>query len=84
MTVSITDRVFDAGEATQPATAKPVVGSRPLIDFAKGAGGFPLAEDALPAQEVAIRGRNEPMIVRTVTDARTLSALVGEAHSAAA
>ena len=43
-----------------------------------------LAEDALPAQEVAIRGRNEPMIVRTVTDARTLSALVGEAHSAAA
>ena len=43
-----------------------------------------LAEDALPAQEVAIRGRNEPMIVRTVTDARTLSALVGETHSAAA
>ena len=43
-----------------------------------------LAEDALPAQEVAIRGRNEPMIVRTVTDARTLSALIGEAHSAAA
>jgi adenylate cyclase len=43
-----------------------------------------LAEDALPAQEVAIRGRNEPMIVRTVTDARTLSALVVETHSAAA
>jgi adenylate cyclase len=43
-----------------------------------------LSEDALPAQEVAIRGRNEPMIVRTVTDARTLSALIGEAHSAAA
>ena len=43
-----------------------------------------VAEDALPAQEVAIRGRNEPMIVRTVTDARTLSALIGEAHSAAA
>jgi adenylate cyclase len=43
-----------------------------------------LPEDALPAQEVAIRGRNEPMIVRTVTDARTLSALVVETHSAAA
>src|SRR6186713_2481152 len=43
-----------------------------------------VAEDALPAQEVAIRGRNEPMIVRTVTDARTLSALIGEAHNAAA
>ena len=34
-----------------------------------------VAADALPQQEVAIRGRNEPMIVRTVTDARTLSAL---------
>jgi adenylate cyclase len=43
-----------------------------------------VAEDALPAQEVAIRGRNEPMIVRTVTDARTLSALVnGEQTDAA-
>ena len=43
-----------------------------------------LSEDALPAQEVAIRGRNEPMIVRTVNDARTLSALVNGEHSAAA
>ena len=43
-----------------------------------------LAEDALPAQEVAIRGRNEPMIVRTVTDARTLSALVNGEQSVAA
>ena len=43
-----------------------------------------LAEDALPAQEVAIRGRNEPMIVRTVADARTLSALVDGEQSAAA
>ena len=43
-----------------------------------------LAEDALPAQEVEIRGRNEPMIVRTVTDARTLSALVNEEQSVAA
>ena len=43
-----------------------------------------LAEDALPAQEVAIRGRNEPMIVRTVTDARTLSALVNAEQSVAA
>jgi adenylate cyclase len=43
-----------------------------------------LAEDALPAQEVTIRGRNEPMIVRTVADARTLSALVNGEQSAAA
>jgi adenylate cyclase len=43
-----------------------------------------LAEDALPAQEVEIRGRNEPMIVRTVTDARTLSALVNGEQSVAA
>jgi adenylate cyclase len=43
-----------------------------------------LAADALPQQEVAIRGRNEPMIVRTVTDARTLSALVNEETSVAA
>ena len=35
-----------------------------------------LAADALPQQEVAIRGRNEPMIVRSVTEAKTLSALV--------
>ncbi|MCW5703164.1 MAG: adenylate/guanylate cyclase domain-containing protein [Bradyrhizobium sp.] len=37
-----------------------------------------LAADALPQQEVTIRGRNEPMIVRSVTDARTLSALVAD------
>ena len=43
-----------------------------------------LDEGILPQQEVAIRGRNEPMIVRTVTDARTLSALVNEEQSAAA
>jgi adenylate cyclase len=43
-----------------------------------------LDADALPQQEVAIRGRNEPMIVRTVTDARILSALVKEEQSAAA
>ena len=35
-----------------------------------------IAADALPQQEVAIRGRNAPMVVRTVTDARTMSALV--------
>ncbi len=43
-----------------------------------------LAADALPQQEVAIRGRNEPMIVRTVADARTLSALVNDEQSVAA
>jgi len=40
--------------------------------------------DALPQQQVEIRGRNEPMIVRTVTDTRTLAAMVGSAHSVAA
>jgi adenylate cyclase len=43
-----------------------------------------LDADALPQQEVAIRGRNEPMIVRTVADARTLLALVNEEQSVAA
>jgi adenylate cyclase len=43
-----------------------------------------LAADALPQQQVEIRGRNEPMIVRTVTDAATLAALVGDEQSAAA
>ncbi len=43
-----------------------------------------LAADALPQQEVEIRGRNEPMIVRAVTDARMLPALVNEEQSAAA
>ena len=40
--------------------------------------------DALPEQEVAIRGRNEPMIVRTVMDTRMLLALVNEEQNAAA
>src|SRR5262245_27380616 len=43
-----------------------------------------LSADALPQQEVTIRGRNEPMIVRSVTDARTLSALVTDVAAAAA
>lgn len=43
-----------------------------------------LDADALPEQEVAIRGRNEPMIVRTVEDAGMLLALVNEEQSAAA
>jgi len=43
-----------------------------------------LADDALPQQEVAIRGREEPMAVRVVADARELSALVeGSARVAA-
>jgi adenylate cyclase len=40
--------------------------------------------DALPQQQVEIRGRNEPMIVRTVTDTATLATLVSGEHSAAA
>jgi adenylate cyclase len=38
----------------------------------------------LPQQEVAIRGRAEPMIVRSVTDAKTLTALVDDVDVAAA
>jgi adenylate cyclase len=40
--------------------------------------------DALPQQEVEIRGRNEPMTVRTVSEARTLSALVADVAVVAA
>jgi adenylate cyclase len=43
-----------------------------------------LDADALPQHEVEIRGRNEPMIVRSVSDARMLPALVNEEQSAAA
>src|SRR5467141_679788 len=40
--------------------------------------------DGLPEQEVAIRGRAEPMIVRTVADASALSALVNDVQIIAA
>ena len=43
-----------------------------------------LSADALPQHDVEIRGRNEPMMVRTVSDARTLLALLNEEQSAAA
>ncbi len=43
-----------------------------------------ISADALPQQEVAIRGRNEPMIVRNVADARALSALVVDVDVVAA
>jgi adenylate cyclase len=43
-----------------------------------------LPADALPKQQVEIRGRSEPMIVRTVTSANTLSALVDDIEVAAA
>ena len=43
-----------------------------------------LPADALPQHDVEIRGRNEPMMVRTVSDARTLLALLNEEQSAAA
>ena len=42
-----------------------------------------LPPDGLPQQEVAIRGRAGPMIVRSVTDAKTLTALVDDAVAAA-
>jgi adenylate cyclase len=43
-----------------------------------------LPADALPQQEAAIRGRAEPMMVRTVASAKTLSALVSDVDVAAA
>ena len=43
-----------------------------------------LAADALPQQQVAIRGRSEPMIVRSVVEAKSLSALVNDVQIAAA
>jgi adenylate cyclase len=43
-----------------------------------------LADNDLPQQEVAIRGRGEPMIVRSVVHAKTLSALVDNVEVAAA
>jgi adenylate cyclase len=43
-----------------------------------------LAEDSLPQQEVAIRGRDEPMAVRVVADTRKLSALVDRSERVAA
>src|SRR3954468_8954573 len=43
-----------------------------------------LSVEVLPQHDVEIRGRNEPMIVRTIVDARTLPALVNEEQSAAA
>jgi hypothetical protein len=33
---------------------KPVVSSRPIIDFSKGAGGFPLSSDSLPSTPEAL------------------------------
>lgn len=43
-----------------------------------------LAEDVLPRHEVEIRGRNEPMIVRSVAETTMLMALVTERQVAAA
>jgi adenylate cyclase len=43
-----------------------------------------LGPDALPQQQVAIRGRSEPMIVRTIASAKAVSALVGDVEIAAA
>jgi adenylate cyclase len=43
-----------------------------------------VAEDALPQQQVTIRGRSEPMIVRSVNEAKALSALVNDVQVAAA
>ena len=43
-----------------------------------------LADDALPQQEVAIRGRDEPLAVRVVADTRQLSPLVDRSERVAA
>ncbi|WP_036036145.1 adenylate/guanylate cyclase domain-containing protein, partial [Bradyrhizobium yuanmingense] len=43
-----------------------------------------IAEDALPQQEVAIRGRDQPLAVRVVANARELAALVDRSERVAA
>jgi adenylate cyclase len=43
-----------------------------------------LSSDCLPQQQVAIRGRTDPMMVRAVSDAKSLAALVADADVAAA
>ena len=43
-----------------------------------------LASDDLPELEVTIRGRTEPMTVRSIADAKTLSALAGDPEIVAA
>ena len=43
-----------------------------------------LAADGLPEQEVAIRGRAEPMTIRVVKRAKTLSALISDMDVVAA
>ena len=43
-----------------------------------------ISADALPQQQVEIRGRAEPMQVRAVTDAKTLAALVTDIEIIAA
>jgi len=43
-----------------------------------------LADDTLPQQEVAIRGRDEPLAVRVVADARELATLVDRSEPVAA
>ena len=43
-----------------------------------------LPDDALPQQQVEIRGRAEPMVVRSVVDARTLSVSASDVGVAAA
>src|SRR6202022_1920101 len=53
-----------------------------ISDEVRATAGLP--PDALPTQEVAIRGRREPMSVRTVVDTRELSALVADMQVEAA
>jgi adenylate cyclase len=43
-----------------------------------------LGEEALPQQEVAIRGRDEPMLVRVIADTRQLPGLIEGSERAAA
>jgi adenylate cyclase len=43
-----------------------------------------LQADALPQQEVVIRGRAEPMIIRAVKSAKALSALISDVEVVAA
>jgi adenylate cyclase len=53
-----------------------------LSDEVRATAGLP--DDVLPATEVAIRGRNEPMLIRTVTDAAMLATIMDTAKANAA
>ena len=85
----------DAGTPDRPLTPERVALGRALFfetrvssDGKGSCGGchnpFLYGTDALPRSEVAIRGRDEPMIVRSVDDPAVLTGLVDTAAQAVA